>query len=689
MSEAFKNLFPAELLGTPYENNEKYLNDEFKRILMLLNHYLCAKENDDFSSLKNIALDEFDEASFFTKSRLNLNDDKFFPGKYVKEIYSLSELEWFCLLISILTKLDKKYLKMFLKIESEENLSYSAVLKLYFFVSDISEISDYYCIYTSIFEKMNSLCFDDSTLNIDECLFENIMSNAERDIDIPGVNLRLPQRFEPLLIRENTAQKMCDFFKKSEVGETVYYYIHGEEGIGKKTLVKRACDILEKGLIYIDLKQITSQNGSEVLKLIVSAYREALFNKSFILLDNFECVLKSEEAAENHVDFILSSASNFSKVVFVLANENVNIRKSFEKFCFIDLHLEGLTNEESFKIWSAKLSKIKLSKNVDINEIANKFTFTPKQIKNAVLEAQRKSEWGNGKSVDKFLLCDAAYSQVTSNLSDKAVLIKKKHTWDELVMHHDQKEMLKQACDQIKYKHIVFDKWGLKNRVLYGSGLSMLFTGPPGTGKTMAAQVVTSELGLEMYKVDLSKVVSKYIGESEKNLGEIFESAKKSNVILLFDETDALFGKRTEVKDSHDKNANLETSYLLQKMEEYNGITVMTTNFSENIDKAFFRRINYVVHFAFPDASARQEIWSKMYPKETPLSNDIDFKFLAQHFELSGGSIKNVAVTSAFMAAANSKKVKMEHIIKALEYEIKKQGKMVSKSDFSEYGYLL
>ena len=141
----------------------------------------------------------------------------------------------------------------------------------------------------------------------------------------------------------------------------------------------------------------------------------------------------------------------------------------------------------------------------------------------------------------------------------------------------------------------------------------------------MAAQVVANELGLEIYKVDLSKVISKYIGESEKNLGEVFDSAKKSNVILLFDETDALFGKRTEVKDSHDKNANVETSYLLQKMEEYDGITIMTTNFIENIDKAFFRRISYVVHFTFPDATARKEIWLKMYPKEMPISKDVDF----------------------------------------------------------------
>ena len=157
----------------------------------------------------------------------------------------------------------------------------------------------------------------------------------------------------------------------------------------------------------------------------------------------------------------------------------------------------------------------------------------------------------------------------------------------------------------------------------------------------------------------------------------------------MFDETDALFGKRTEVKDSHDKHANLETAYLLQKMEEYDGITIMTTNLMNNLDQAFFRRISYVVHFPLPDEKSRKLIWQKIFPKNAPISKDVDFNFLAKKFEISGGNIKNVIITSTFMAASEEKEIKMKHIIKALEYEMKKQGKMVAKSDFAEYGYLL
>ena len=356
---------------------------------------------------------------------------------------------------------------------------------------------------------------------------------------------------------------------------------------------------------------------------------------------------------------------------------------------FISMELPELTIDERFKLWNKELKDKKVSEKLDISELSGKFALTPKQIKISVADAAVRAEMEKKPLIDGQMISSCVYSQMTENLSEKATLIKKKHTWDELILNPDEKAIIKRACDQLRYRRVVYDKWKMGNRILYGTGLSMLFAGPSGTGKTMAAQVVAHELGLEIYKVDLSRVISKYIGESEKNLGEIFDSAKKSNVILLFDETDSIFAKRTEVKDSHDRNANLETSYLLQKMEEHTGITILTTNFLENIDKAFFRRINYVVHFAFPNAAARKEIWQKMFTKEVPIAKDVDFNFIARQFELSGGSIKNACLTAAFMAASENTEITMKHMIKSIEYEIKKQGKMVSKSDFAEYGYLL
>jgi SpoVK/Ycf46/Vps4 family AAA+-type ATPase len=223
----------------------------------------------------------------------------------------------------------------------------------------------------------------------------------------------------------------------------------------------------------------------------------------------------------------------------------------------------------------------------------------------------------------------------------------------------------------------------------YGRGLSMLFEGPPGTGKTMAASIVGNELGLPVFKIDLSKMQSKYIGETEKNLGAVFDIAQKNNAILFFDETDAIFSKRSEVRESHDKYANAEISFLLQRMEEYDGILILTTNFKQNIDAAFMRRISYVIRFPFPEKAQRLQLWNTIFPKEAELEEGIDFQFLAETFELSGAMIKNAAVSAAFLAAAQSRKIGMREILLAVKKQFAKFGKTLSPQHFGPYAVLL
>ena len=230
--------------------------------------------------------------------------------------------------------------------------------------------------------------------------------------------------------------------------------------------------------------------------------------------------------------------------------------------------------------------------------------------------------------------------------------------------------------NQVRHRHRVFGDWGFDRKLAHGKGLSALFSGPPGTGKTLAAEVLAHELGLELYKIDLSGVVSKYIGETEKNLARVFREAEASNAILFFDEADALFGKRTEVRDAHDRYANVETSYLLQKMEEYDGITILATNFQQNVDDAFLRRIRFVVELPFPDRERRREIWRHLFPPQTPLSPGIDYGFLAEHFRIAGGNIRNVVLNAAFIAAQDGGVVRMEHICQGARREYEKIGKL-------------
>ena len=230
---------------------------------------------------------------------------------------------------------------------------------------------------------------------------------------------------------------------------------------------------------------------------------------------------------------------------------------------------------------------------------------------------------------------------------------------------------------------VVLEEWGVGQKLASSGGITMLFAGPPGTGKTMAAEVIASELGLDLYKIDLSTIVSKYIGETEKNLERIFGEAQSSNAILFFDEADAIFGKRSEVKDAHDRYANIEISYLLQRMEAYDGVTILATNLRANLDEAFTRRLQFAVDFPFPEEEDRLRIWQTLFPPDVPRGDDLDFDLLARRFKLAGGNIRNIIVSAAYLAAADGGRVTMNHLLHGTRRELQKMGRLMNEKDLS------
>ncbi|MGB9370102.1 MAG: ATP-binding protein, partial [Xanthobacteraceae bacterium] len=250
-----------------------------------------------------------------------------------------------------------------------------------------------------------------------------------------------------------------------------------------------------------------------------------------------------------------------------------------------------------------------------------------------------------------------------------------RHAWTDLVLPADQAAQLREICDQARLRHVVYGDWGFDRKLSTGKGLNVLFTGPPGTGKTMAADVIAGELRLDLYQIDLSQVVSKYIGETEKNLERIFAAAENSNAVLFFDEADALFGKRSDVKDAHDRFANIEIGYLLQRMEQHEGVVLLATNLRQNFDEAFVRRLHSIVEFPFPDENFRLRIWQAVFPREAPLAAEVDMPFLAREVKMAGGGIKNIALTAAFYAAADKRAITMEHIVRAVRREHAKVGR--------------
>jgi len=252
---------------------------------------------------------------------------------------------------------------------------------------------------------------------------------------------------------------------------------------------------------------------------------------------------------------------------------------------------------------------------------------------------------------------------------------------EQLVLPAEQKALLQQITAQVAQRRRVYEDWGFRRRMNRGMGINALFAGESGTGKTMAAEVIANELGLDLYRIDLSSVVSKYIGETEKNLRRLFDTAEDSGAILFFDEADALFGKRSEVKDSHDRYANIEINYLLQRMESYRGLAILATNMKNALDRAFVRRLRFIVDFPFPGVEERTEIWRKIFPAETPLDAGIDCERLAR-LNLTGGNIHNVALNAAFLAARNGSHVTMSMLLSAARTEFRKLERPTKESDF-------
>jgi SpoVK/Ycf46/Vps4 family AAA+-type ATPase len=278
-------------------------------------------------------------------------------------------------------------------------------------------------------------------------------------------------------------------------------------------------------------------------------------------------------------------------------------------------------------------------------------------------------------------LWDACLVSTRPQLDILAQRLDPKATWDDIVLPTEEMSLLHQIADQVSQRQKVYEDWGFHNRMNRGLGISALFAGESGTGKTMAAEVIANDLRLNLYRIDLSAVVSKYIGETEKNLRRLFDAAEDGGAILFFDEADALFGKRSEVKDSHDRYANIEINYLLQRMEAFRGLAILATNMKSALDHAFMRRLRFIVNFPFPSPVERQRMWQKAFPAETP-SEGLEFNRLGR-LNLTGGSIHNIARNAAFLAAQAGTPVTMAVVLAAARSEFRKLERPINEADFS------
>lgn len=458
----------------------------------------------------------------------------------------------------------------------------------------------------------------------------------------------------------------------------------GGTDVPLKEAAEALAHALEKNVLYAELARLDADAGK-----LGALIRDAVLWDNLLVVDRGRSDSpEAERVKKNQVEEMLLERIIESNLPVVLLSPDEQFGTLAGSTHLWRVNVQAPDYEVRREAWRAALAGSVAD--LDVDRIADLFSFSGKRIEQTASLAQARAtlrDPADPKPAMSDVLA-AGRDLTTPNMQRFAISIEPRYGWDDLVLPAEQKKQLQAVAARLRFRSVVHRDWDFGKKLSRGRGLGVLFTGPTGTGKTMAAEVLAHELSLRMFQIDLATVVSKYIGETEFNLSVIFREAELSQSLLFFDEADALYGKRTEITTAHDRYANIEVNYLLQRIEQYQGLVVLATNFRENIDDAFLRRLQSVVQFPFPDESAREQIWRLQFPAKAPLAGPIDFHFLASQFKLAGGNIRNVALEAAFLAAQQAGaagRISMDHIIEAVTHDCYKQGKLVMKTDLGPY----
>jgi len=441
-------------------------------------------------------------------------------------------------------------------------------------------------------------------------------------------------------------------------------WLHGADGSGRPTAAQALARAWgSPWLLLVDARRLPVDEPDRAAEVVRSVRREARLRDATVCWEGADVLF-----GNGHRGLRALIAASGPGTPMVVCSRGTWPAEDRPAFAEVAVRLPDAPQRR--QLWTRALGGAPA-----VDEVSAVFRLGPGAIIAAADAARRAAGAAGATPAD---LIAGARRHGSDALAGEAQRVDATFAWADLVLPADRLDQLAALRDRLRHRDLVHDRWGFAARLGAARGVAALFTGPSGTGKTMAAGVVADALGLELYRVDLAAVVSKYIGETEKNLARVFAAAGSANVVLFFDEADALFGKRTEVRDAHDRYANLEVAYLLQQIESFDGLVVLATNLRKNVDEAFLRRLQFVIEFPMPDAEHRRRLWRHIWPPAAPLDPVLDVDALADRYELSGGSIRNVAVDAAFAAAAAGCAIGPEQLEAALRNEHRKLGRVTS-----------
>jgi hypothetical protein len=610
------------------------------------------------------------------------------PFLRLKDEFGLSEFDLDVVLVALAPELDLRYERLYAYLQDDVTRKRPTVdLALHLLCSSAAESLGRRAAFQPdaplVRKRVIQLVPDPSqaeapllrqAIKVDEQIVRLLLGTGGLDTRLETFcELQSPGKTGESLLPEAIATELA----RMAAADPLRLYFHGAAGSGRRAAAETIAARRGVPLLVADLARMPA-GAAPVLA------REGRINGALLYAANVDS-LRERDAGE--LEALLSELGR-SDGSFVLAGSRPWRRRAPSSaespVGLLTVEFAPPPQKDRRRIWQDEIKRSGLrARQRAVDDLAGLFTLTQGQIRDAVAEAASSLRGTRGTGVREALFA-AARAQGGDELATLAVKLRPSFGWDDIVLPEDSVLQLRELCQRVVHRGGVLADWGFGQRLSLGRGVSALFSGPPGTGKTMAAEIIAVELGLDLYRIDLAGVISKWIGETEKNLDRIFRAAENANVVMLIDEAEALFGKRTEVRDSHDRYANVEISYLLQKMEEYEGVAILATNRITDLDEAFTRRISHVIRFPLPEAAERARIWESVWPAETPRSDRLDLGLLARDLSFSGAEIKNVALAAAFLAAEAGTPVTMEHLLHAAKREYEKTGKSFPETRVTE-----